>query len=142
MKKAILLLTAIIISVTSFSQDTTSTSKTDEALATVIQKAMSLAEKTGDFVVEQAPDVIQQFFTYHLLREWVWCGVEIIFFIFLLWLTIKAIKSEGAEDFLFVIFMIVIVDFGVFCAIISSVLDIIQISVAPKVYLIEYFTNR
>ena len=34
--------------------------KTDEQLAEILKKGLEAAEKTGNFVVEQAPDLIQQ----------------------------------------------------------------------------------
>lgn len=43
------------------------TSKTDQILAVILEKALAAAEKTGQFVVEQAPDVVQQLIVYNLV---------------------------------------------------------------------------
>ena len=35
-------------------------SKTDDQLAKILQKGIEVAEKSGQFIIEQAPDLIQQ----------------------------------------------------------------------------------
>jgi hypothetical protein len=39
--------------------------KTDQVLSEVVKKALGVAEKTGDFVIEQAPLLIQEFYAWH-----------------------------------------------------------------------------
>ena len=47
--------------------------ETDQQLAEILKKGLEAAEKTGNFVVEQAPDLIQQLI--------VWKTCEYIFLI-------------------------------------------------------------
>lgn len=45
---------------------------TDKVLAVILQKALIAAEKTGQFVVEQAPDVVRQLLLYNTLISLFW----------------------------------------------------------------------
>lgn len=56
-------------------------SRTDEVLAKVLEKALAVAEKTGNFVVEQAPDVVQQLIVYNTVINvfWTLLGVLLLF---------------------------------------------------------------
>jgi len=44
-------------------------SETDKVLAESLRKAVKLAEKTGDFVIEQAPEVLQEFYNKELFTS-------------------------------------------------------------------------
>ena len=122
--------------------------KTDEQLAEILKKGLEAAEKTGNFVVEQAPDLIQQ------LIVWKTCEYILLILISVgLILSIKkwynwAIKRyEYFGDFTgeveFIVFSIysifVILVFGI--TLFNSFFNLIQILLAPKIWLIEYITN-
>lgn len=49
--------------------------KLQEQLAVFVEKAIAVAEKTGEFAVDQAPDLLREFYT--------WAIVEDVFFIVL-----------------------------------------------------------
>lgn len=38
-------------------------------LAEVVRKSMAVAEKTGEFVLDQAPELLQEFYRWHLASE-------------------------------------------------------------------------
>ena len=119
--------------------------KTDEQLAEILKKGLEAAEKTGSFVVEQAPDLIQQ------LIVWKTCEYILLILISVgLILSIKkwynsAIKRYG--DFIdsvefvgFSIYSIIVIPiFGI--ALFHSFFNLVQILLAPKIWLIEYITN-
>lgn len=122
--------------------------KTDEQLAEILKKGLEAAEKTGSFVVEQAPDLIQQ------LIVWKTCEYILLILISVgLILSIKkwynsAIKRYGDfDDFIdsvefvgFSIYSIIVIPiFGI--ALFHSFFNLVQILLAPKIWLIEYATN-
>lgn len=122
--------------------------KTDEQLAEILKKGLEAAEKTGSFVVEQAPDLIQQ------LIVWKTCEYILLILISVgLILSIKkwynsAIKRYGDfDDFIdsvefvgFSIYSIIVIPiFGI--ALFHSFFKLVQILLAPKIWLIEYATN-
>ena len=39
--------------------------KLEQQLGTILEKALNVAEKTGDFVLEQAPQLLQEFYMWH-----------------------------------------------------------------------------
>lgn len=41
------------------------TEKLEQTLSKVIEKSLAIAEQTGEFVIEQAPDLLQQFYMWH-----------------------------------------------------------------------------
>lgn len=154
MKKLILIF-ALLFSFTAFAKDD-EPSKTDEALAKVVERALEVAEQTGNFVIEQAPDLLQEFYAWHIGSSIFWGIFGILLMIIgrhlpKLWLT-KVEKgdkggffnySEGYGDgempaWIFFTFANLI---G-FLTVISNIYDLVFISVAPKLYLIEYFLNR
>jgi len=47
----------------------------NEALEKAILKGIELAEKTGTFIIEQAPEVIQQFYRWHTISNWFGIGI-------------------------------------------------------------------
>ncbi len=127
--------------------------KTDEVLSKIVDKALNVAEKTGDFVIEQAPLLLQEFYAWHI-----WSNVFfIIFGIFLiyagyklpfLWMdkenksySYKYFSLYGDDE------TIVAWTFFVVGLIVGSIIilihlyDLIFILTAPKLYLIEYFSD-
>lgn len=131
-------------------------SKTDEQLAKILQKGIEVAEKSGHFIIEQAPDLIQQLI--------IWKSVSYIFnilvglsLLYAYYQWYKMVKNkiennnnnnnkgilwdEDFEDYPGLIIS------GVFIVIISisilfiSIHNLIQIIIAPKIWLIEYTMN-
>lgn len=135
-------------------------STTNEVLATVLTKALQLAEKTGDFVVEQAPDLVRQLLLYKTAEY----AVATILGIFMLlgslrlWVWVLRAAScsfnddtaspkswrKRAERLYRLDFEV----WGNFPAallvlpgaalVFANMFDLIQILLAPKVWLLEY----
>ena len=42
---------------------------TDEVLAEAVKKALIVAEKTGEFAIEQAPLLLKEFYAWHITKE-------------------------------------------------------------------------
>lgn len=139
-------------------------SETDKVVAEILTKAVEAAQVAGNFVVEQAPDVIQQLLTIHLAYALfgVVCGLILIAGFF--WLAVFApfeklyvakeeyiAKADGCYDGTAWRTKERLehrcyggVTAGVACGIIGTVLVIgnglvaMKIYLAPKVYLLEY----
>lgn len=149
MKKIFLLLVLSVSLFANAQKDSTkvdSFQKTDEVLSEIVKKALSVAEKTGDFAIEQAPLLLQEFYNWHITKNILSVVMWLIFIIvvFLILRRTKKYKEEksldfsDAEYFFPVVFSYVgLIFFIVFLFI--SIYDLVFILVAPKLYLIEYF---
>ena len=135
----------------------------EEQLSNIIEKSLIVAEQTGQFVLEQAPDIMQQFlawqFWYHLF-------LMVIFLLLTIFVpyTLKqamSSKSEGENDSyikrkgrywvkdrssysdsseiysIYIGFKLLSLLFLI--GVVVNLSKVIYITVAPKVYLIEYF---
>ena len=129
-------------------------SKTDELLSEVVKKAIDVAEKTGNFVIEQTPLVLQEFYRWHIASDII--GIVICILLFTLSIVIPRIwldKEKGTYSdcwffgkygdsdgwgggawFAFAICNVFSIFFLFRC-----IYDLVFIVIAPKLYLIEYF---
>ena len=119
--------------------------ETDRQLAEILKKGLEAAEKTGNFVVEQAPDLIQQLIVWKTC-EYIFLILISIAFMFSLYKWHKSAMKRydnyddfccKIEFFIYCIYaIVVIVIFGI--ALFTSFFNLIQILLAPKIWLIEY----
>ena len=119
--------------------------ETDQQLAEILKKGLEAAEKTGNFVVEQAPDLIQQLIVWKTCEYIFWILISIAFLFSVYKWHKSAMKRYGDLDgfidepefFIYCIYAIaVIVIFGI--ALFTSFFNLLQILLAPKIWLIEY----
>jgi len=110
----------------------------NEELLKILKKAMEIAEATGDFVLEQSPLLLQEFFLWHF---WMNAMMATIFFVAgLISLTIgfRVAKSSG-EYFETPIPIIAHIVTGVLAiATFAKIYNVVFVLVAPKLYLIDY----
>jgi len=152
--KKLLTILICILSLSTYAQKDTITdnfAKTDEVLSEVVKKAVVLAEKTGNFIIEQAPDVLQEFYNWKIVSYIMGILLSIIMFLTgryapYLWLD----KNDDYDDKYFgrsaydtlpswIIFGIFTgVSLIIFCI---NLYSLIFILTAPKLFLIEYFLN-
>lgn len=122
--------------------------QTDETLAKLVEKGIEVAEKTGNFVIEQAPDLLKEFYLWHTTQSIlgvVICLLTIAFSIIGIKKLNKYAKeqyydSSDAEYF----FPMIGIGFALLISFIlffKSAYELIFILVAPKLYLIEYFVK-
>ena len=150
MKKALLIL-ALSISFLGNATETYSTKvdnfkKTDEVLSKVVEKALTVAEKTGEFAIEQAPLLLQEFYAWHIASSCL--GVALfVFIISLLFYSLRRLNKWGDKENLdlsdaeyFFPKMLswtgVLISFVFLCI---NIYNLAFICFAPKLYLIEYF---
>jgi len=114
--------------------------KLEEKLSVILQKSLDIAEKSGEFIIEQAPLLLQEFYEWHtvshIMGSLLFLLTVIPFIIFL--------NKTNWEDYEFK--QVVTIMLGVFSlfTITASVIHIYKlvfITVAPKLYLIEYFVK-
>ena len=155
--KKLLTILICILSLSTYAQKDTITdnfTKTDEVLSEVVKKAVILAEKTGNFIIEQAPDILQEFYNWKIISYIMGILLSIIIFLIgryipYLWLDDKESYSSDLKYFskwgdegvpwgytLFIITTIISL-----LLIAKNIYCLIFIITAPKLFLIEYFLN-
>ena len=115
--------------------------KLEEQLSIILEKSLNVAEKSGEFIIEQAPLLLQEFYQWHtashIMSSLLFLLTLIPFIIFY-----KKATWQYGDDF----YEIMSTIFGVLslCTITVSIINIYKlvfITVAPKLYLIEYFVK-
>ena len=124
--------------------------ETDKQLAEILKKGLETAEKTGNFIVEQAPDLIRQLLIWKTVEYsiYVIMGISLIIY-FHRW-TKKVTKEmkekkDDYEDYFMSSFSNILIAVGQISFLIIGIVliaanlhSLIQIVFAPKIYLIEY----
>lgn len=140
--------------------------KTDEVLAEVVKKALVVAEKTGNFVIEQTPLVLQEFYRWHI------CSYILMILIFVIaQILISRVNrlfsykneselpktnkrnytlkkdgrwyysdySDGHSEAYGIASVAKILSWLTYIGVFINLYQLVFILVAPKLYLIEYF---
>lgn len=155
--KKLLTILICILSLSTYAQKDTITNnftKTDEVLSEVVKKAVVLAEKTGNFIIEQAPDILQEFYNWKIISYIMGILLSIIIFLIgryipYLWLTKEEshyysdrfFNRYGSDGVIgaYITFAITTITFSILF--ITNLYNLIFIITAPKLFLIEYFLN-
>lgn len=157
MKKFLLLtILSIFMGITTVNaqeQESSKFTKTDEILAKSMEKAINLAEKTGEFVIDQAPDILKEFYLWNIFSNIFWIVILILFIIIFRYLPYLWLSKEKSDyndtkyfnrwgyidDVLpgFIAFGVVTLLSTLF--IIINLYNLLFILIAPKLYLIDYF---
>lgn len=126
----------------------------EETLQTILEKAIVVAEQTGEFVVEQGTEVLQQFFMWHAAKY----SLGILLSFVIMFAGILFIKLWGHKDPVYkddvkifgrwydneepCFFAYLILVASAIASIITFYINAYWLTfvlVAPKLYLIEYF---
>ncbi len=123
-------------------------SKTDQAVAEAIRKALDVADKTGDFVAAQAPDVVQQLLSYTYLSSLLASIAGVTALVagggIGYWLRRKAkdadyYASEGlTAGAVFSVFVGTLIGGAILS---DSLPTLIKVTYAPKLFLLEYLAE-
>lgn len=112
---------------------------TDEALGKLIEKGIEVAEQTGKFVIDQAPDLIKEFYMWQL-----WSNIAMVILMtitgFILYKVSKKFTEDFDDDPIRYLFHILFLLFPVILGVVSAY-KVFYILVAPKLFLIEYFVK-
>lgn len=133
----------------------------EKQLAELVRKGIEVAEKTGEFVIEQAPDLLQEFYRWHMVKN----SMSVVIGILIALLIFAAFKAVGSKEkqqgsalwdfdskilgryydevggWMLLLFGVGVGGGASLIWALSSLYDVIFILVAPKLYLIEYFLN-
>jgi len=127
--------------------------KLEEQLGIILEKALNVAEKTGEFVMEQAPQLLQEFYMWHTLRFSLGILLAVIFLLlsrFTCHLGSEKYDGKGLDyDEILLFgrkghFVMMIIPFVIFSVagvafLFTNIYNIVYISVAPRLFLIEFF---
>lgn len=128
--------------------------ETEELLSEIVKKSIVLAEKTGNFVIEQAPLLLKEFYYWHIASNIFWIIFSILIFLIGRYLPYQFGVKEGTkykDEKFFGRYFFDSAPSWIFFSMTSTisliifileVYDLIFILVAPKLYLIEYFLNK
>jgi TRAP-type C4-dicarboxylate transport system permease small subunit len=122
-------------------------SKLEEVLAKEAEKGIAAAEKAGEFVMEQAPELVQEFLRWHTVKH---AGGAALWFIILgicvwgvRWVSKHSDKELEAdtEPLTLTLFFSAIGGAGAVAGFVYNAYQLLYILMAPKLYVIEYFVN-
>ena len=123
--------------------------ETDKQIAEILKKGLEVAEKSGNFVIEQAPDLVKQLITYKTIETSIYVLIEITL-MYLIFRYFKYLYKKNNEDSDFIICdefhiigMIITSLMGIFLffEFITDISNLIQLIFAPKIYLLEYIAK-
>jgi hypothetical protein len=114
----------------------------EEQLSVILGKALSVAEQSGEFIIEQAPILLQEFYQWQLASYIMSCLLFIPFLIMFM----RSYKSGMDDSFDNPIHIFGVMFGGVgsmvgFVMLIEGIYNIVFMTVAPKLYLIDYFVK-
>ena len=123
--------------------------ETDKQIAEILKKGLEVAEKSGNFVIEQAPDLVKQLITYKTIEASIYVLIEItLIYLIVRYLKYLHKKNNEDSDFIFdnefhIIGMVITLIMGIilFFAFINDISDLIKLIFAPKIYLLEYIAK-
>ncbi len=125
--------------------------KLEETLQRILEKSIELAEQTGEFVMDQAPLLLQEFYRWHIFENIFIIFVGIIVYLLgrylpYFWLNeytedddIKFFKKSGDDGGISAYIFYIICSLAFIIMFFIALYDLIFILTAPKIYLIEYF---
>ena len=131
----------------------------EEQLEKILEKAIIVAEKSGEFAINQAPLLLKEFYYWHVVSSIMGILLGVILFVasFALLKALGSKDKESLSDYedggfflgmyysfggaltaVFTSGILLISGIVVLC---GNTYDLVYISVAPKLYLIDYFIN-
>lgn len=117
--------------------------ETDEQLAKILSKGLEMATKSGNFIIDQAPDLIQQLIFYKTVEN----AIQLLIYIIVMYFLGKMIYKDHIKEDEYIDRDPIIQIFGgavfIFFSISAwfSISDLIKLIFAPKIYLIEYISH-
>ena len=107
----------------------------EKQLSAIIEKAVSIAEQTGEFVIEQAPDLLREFIIFHRVEKTTYILLSLLLISLIYYISKRIVKAND-DEYNYIINVFSVVPVGAFFCHFS---DFIKVWAAPKLYLIEYF---
>ena len=123
--------------------------ETDKQIAEILKKGLEVAEKSGNFVIEQAPDLVKQLITYKTIETSIYVLIEITL-MYLIARYFKYLYKKNNENSSFIsensfhvigIIISFMASIFFFFAFIIDISNLIELIFAPKIYLLEYIAK-
>ena len=123
--------------------------ETDKQIAEILKKGLEVAEKSGNFVIEQAPDLVKQLITYKTIETSICVLIEITL-MYLIFRYFKYLYKKTNENSDFIsdnglhvgaIITTFVLSIFLFFVFIFDISNLIQLIFAPKIYLLEYIAQ-
>ena len=123
--------------------------ETDKQIAEILKKGLEVAENSGNFVIEQAPDLVKQLITYKTVETSICVLIEITL-MYLIFRYFKYLYKKNNEDSDFIpenafhgvgIIITSLMGIFLFFVFITDISNLIQLIFAPKIYLLEYIAK-
>lgn len=128
----------------------------ERQLVKVLEKSLEIAEKTGEFVIDQAPELLREFYLWHTVKNSMVIMGCILAFTMLRYMYRKfPTEEEKHYDVMNLFGKLVHYDFAVPYVVIGGfsslflifvfcihIMNLAQIIVAPKLYLIEHLIDK
>lgn len=127
----------------------------ENQLAELVKKGIEVAESTGNFVIDQAPQLLQEFYRWHIMSNAMGMIISglLVYLSFKFFIFCGRKEEESSHDTKIlkryyktaeIPFMLLSMITGVLIVImticfINDLFDLVKLIVAPKIYLIEYF---
>jgi len=112
----------------------------EKILAEILEKALKAAEQTGEFVLDTAPELLQEFYRWHTVKYSLGLLLGVLLLSYAIWLKRKFDKYGCGDDeaipYVAGIVFTSIPGMLIFCV---NLYWLAFVLAAPKVYLIEYF---
>lgn len=129
-------------------------SQTDQVLSTILDKSLRMAEKTGQFVMDQAPELLREFYMWHTANHifFLLLGIILILigrYVPHLWTSKTESDNYRQSKFFnryydddgFTWGWFGVISIAGILFVIFNLYDLIFILVSPKLYLIEYLLS-
>lgn len=119
----------------------------NQAFADIVTKALSGVDAAASFLSAQIPDVIHQLLVWKMAQAgggFILCLLFIIGYVFLIKMIVKNGYISGPDlDVLAVLALIIGGIFAVVCVVfaVANLFDMLQIWLAPKIYVMEYASS-
>ena len=110
----------------------------NEEIKAVMVELLSYLKTAADFAAEQAPLVLQEILNWGIASNLLWIIIGILFIALIVIGNVKLTRKYPNDDFAPLYVISGLGGFFILIGVLMSMFDVVQIIVAPRVYLIEY----
>lgn len=113
-------------------------------VTSILEKSLKVAEASGEFLVEQTPEVLQQLLLWHGVESGIWFTVNLAtLLVIVFYLIPKSVKGCKDKDGNWEEWCPMLMFWSIPIVITLLSVDIVwlKILIAPKLYLLEYATS-
>jgi len=109
-----------------------------KSVSAIIDKGLSSLDTAVSFLSAEIPDLIRQLLLWHMTRAGVVALITGVFMYAYYWFIRKPTKDDSIDLYVPVAVVGGIAFIIAFICFVAAIMDVLQIAIAPKLYLIEY----